>query len=411
MVRFWLFSASVSYIIFSKDYTIMNGRIKDLLKHKKKDLAVLFVCLVCFVLCVLWANNGRSFSGSEASDFAEYENAKVLEILSDNTFQDETADGGYRGEQMLTVKVSTGRYKGETMLVYNYVGPIYGVPVKEGDSVTIIVSTYGDGTHQASVYELNRLPGILFLILLFALTTVLIGGKKGVKSLIGLLFIVLTLFLILLPSLMKGAPTIPMTFIVCVFIAAFSLTVISGVNQKMVCAFLGTVSGVLAAMLFAQIAQSILRINGLRMEDVEALLQLRKSGMKIGLKGLLTAGIIVSSLGAVMDVTMGLASAISEVHDADPKLGIKELFLSGMNVGKDMVGTMTSTLILAFLGSGFVLILYLYSLDLGKYQLLNSAYVSTEIISSLASSIGAILSIPITAFISARVFSDNKGDQ
>ena len=120
----------------------------------------------------------------------------------------------------------------------------------------------------------------------------------------------------------------------------------------------------MTALVFAQIAQAILRVNGLRIEEVEALLQLNNMGMKIGLKGLLTAGIIVSSLGAVMDVAMGLASAISEVHDADPRLNLKQLFLSGMNVGKDMVGTMTSTLILAFLGSGFVLILYLYSLNL-----------------------------------------------
>ncbi|MBQ6479459.1 MAG: YibE/F family protein [Erysipelotrichaceae bacterium] len=375
------------------------------IKENKATLIVLATCLLLFLLCALWANNSNRKDDAGPSDFAEYENGKVLEVLSDNTFQDEVADGGYRGEQMLTVEVTTGRYKGETLLVYNYVGPIYGIPVKAGDGVTIIISTYADGSHQASVYELNRLPGIAVLILLFVLTAVLIGGNKGAKSLFGLLFIVMTLFFILLPSLMKGAPTIPMTFIVCVFVTAFSLTVMSGVNRKTICAFLGTVSGVFAALLFAQIAQGILRIDGLRMEDVEALLQLRNSGMKIGLRGLLTAGIIVSSLGAVMDAAMGLASAISEVHDADPELGLKQLFLSGMNIGKDMVGTMTSTLVLAFLGSSFVLILYLYSLNLGKYQLLNSAYVSTEVISSLASSIGAILSIPITALISARVFS------
>ena len=109
-----------------------------------------------------------------------------------------------------------------------------------------------------------------------------------------------------------------------------------------------------------------------------------------------------------MDVAMGLASAISEVHDTDPDLPFKQLFLSGMNIGKDMVGTMTSTLVLAFLGSSFVLILYLYSLDLGKYQLLSSSYLSIELISGLASSIGAILSVTITAFISARAYSQKQ---
>ena len=309
---------------------------------------------------------------------------------------------------MLTAKVTTGRYKGETLLVYNYVGPMYGVPVKAGDGITMIISTYADGSHQATVYELNRLPGILLLLALFVLTTVAIGGKSGAKSLIGLFFIILALFLVLLPGLLKGAPTIPMTFLVCVFVAAFSFTVMSGFNKKTICAFLGTIAGVGTAFLFGWIAQQVLRVNGLRLEDAEALMQLRATGSKIGLRGLLSAGIIISTLGAVMDVAMGLASALSEVHDADPNLSLKQLFLSGMNIGKDMVGTMTATLVLAFLGSGFVLILYLYSLGLGRYQLLSSAYMATELISSLACSIGAILSVPITAYISAKAFAQHK---
>ena len=378
------------------------------MKENRLTLTVLAICTLLFLLCALWANSGQTSAGAEASEFAEYDNGKVLEILSDNTFQDETADGGWRGEQMLTVKVSTGRYKGETLLVYNYVGPMYGVPVKVGDGVTMIISTYADGSHQATVYELNRLPGILLLLALFVLTTILVGGKNGAKSLIGLFFIILALFLVLLPGLLKGAPTIPMTFLVCVFVAAFSFTIMSGFNKKTICAFLGTIAGVGTAFLFGWIAQRILRVNGLRLEDVEALMQLRATGTKIGLRSLLSAGIIISALGAVMDVTMGLASSISELHDADPDLSLKQLFLSGMNIGKDMVGTMTATLVLAFLGSGFVLILYLYSLGLGKYQLLSSAYMATELISSLSSSIGAILAVPITAFISAKAYTTKK---
>ncbi len=374
-------------------------------KNRIQSLTVILICLFCFLACAWWANKDTSSESAQAAEFAEYENGKVLEILSDNTVQDETADKAWRGEQMMTIEVTTGRYKGETLLAYNYVGPIYGVPVKAGDSVTMIISTYANGDHRASVYEVNRLPGILIVAVLFAVTAILIGGKSGAKSLIGLVFIALSLLLVLFPSLMKGAPTILMTFITCVFVAAFSFTVMAGFNKKTVCAFFGTIAGVAAGLLFASLAQWILRIDGLRLEDVEAIMQLNADGMKIGLRGLLSAGIIISSLGAVMDVAMGLASSISELHEADPSMPSKELFLSGMNIGKDMVGTMTSTLVLAFLGSSFVLILYLYSMNLSKYQLLSSAFVSTELISGLSSSFGAILSVPITALISAKVFS------
>ena len=384
----------------------MNEKLKNWFKDNRNTLLVIAICMIAFVLCAFWANGDKEKDDGEK--YVEYENGRVIQILSENLFQDEAADNAYRGEQMVMAEIETGRYKGQTMLAYNYVGPIYSVPVRSGDSVTLIISTYDDGTHTATIYEINRIPGILILIALFCLAAILVGGKSGAKSLIGLLFIAMSLFLILLPALMKGAPTIPMTFITCVFIAAFSFAVMSGFNRKSVCAFLGTTAGVATALLFALLAQSILRVDGLREENVEALMQLNSDGMKIGLKGLLSAGIVISSLGAVMDVAMGLASAISEVHDTDPDLPFKQLFLSGMNIGKDMVGTMTSTLVLAFLGSSFVLILYLYSLDLGKYQLLSSSYLSIELISGLASSIGAILSVPITAFISARAYSQKQ---
>ena len=382
----------------------MKKNMKKGFHNDFKTLTILSICLAaCFAFAFFLNRSERP--ADIPGNMAEYENGKVLEILSDNTFQDETADGAWRGEQMLTVLVTTGRYKGETLLAYNYVGPIYSVPVKEGDGVTLIISSYADGSHNATVYEINRLPGILIILALFVTITVIVGGRNGAKSLLGLLFIALSLATILLPGLMKGASTVLLTFAVSTFIAAFSLAIMSGINKKTVCAFLGTVAGVAMALLFAMLAQSILRVDGLRQENVEALLQLNNTGMKIGLKGLLSAAVIIGSLGAVMDVTMGLASAISELHETDPELDLKQLFLSGMNIGKDMVGTITSTLIMAFLGSSFVLILYLYSLSLSKYQLLSSAYLSSELIASLSSSIGAILAVPITAFISAKAFS------
>jgi uncharacterized membrane protein len=146
-------------------------------------------------------------------------------------------------------------------------------------------------------------------------------------------------------------------------------------------------------------------VDGLRLDDVEPLLQLRQQGMNIGLRGLLAGGIAISALGAVMDVTMGISSAMCEVSAANESLSMWQLFRSGMNIGRDMVGTMTNTLILAFLGSSFTLILYLYSIGLQPWQLISSALLSTEVVSSVSGSIGVILSIPLTALITALALS------
>lgn len=344
----------------------------------------------------------------EPENRADYESASVDQILSDSTEKDPASDNGYRGEQLLLVTVRSGDYKGQQMQVYNYVGPLYGGPLKVGDRATVLISTYSDGTVNATVYEFDRLLPLCIVLVLFIAAAVAVGGRTGVKSLVALAVTLVCLFGVLLPSLMKGANTLLMTFIVCAYVAVVSLTIVGGVRKKTVCAMLGAVAGTALALLFGLLAQGLTHIDGLRIDDVEPLLQLRQTGTPIGLRGLLVGGIVISALGAVMDVTMGIASSLSEVHAANPELSRRELFRSGMNIGRDMVGTMTNTLILAFLGSGFTLILYLYSLGLSSRQLLSSAYVSLEVVSGVASSVGVILSIPLTALITAEVFTREK---
>lgn len=380
---------------------------KDWLKNNRVSVIVLVIAALIFVLARM-AFAPKTEAAELTGDYAEYENAVVVQILSDNTEADETADGGYRGEQLLLVEVKTGQYAGETMQVYNYVSPLYGAPLKVGDGCTLVISTYENGDANATVYEYNRTVPVWIVLGLFLLITVLVGGKTGAKSLIGLIFTVAGVFWLLFPALMKGAPTLPTTFLLCVYVAAVSFTVLGGVEKKTVCAWLGTVAGMALALIFALVSQRLLRIDGLRSADVEPLLQLRQTGTPIGLRGLLAAGVILSSLGAVMDVAMSLSSALAEVHTADKTMDARALFRSGMNIGRDMVGTMTNTLILAFLGSGLVLTLYIYSLGLSPHMLMSSAYLSWELVGGISSSVGVILSVPITAAIAAWTYGRKK---
>ena len=380
---------------------------KDWLKNNRVSVIVLVIAALIFVLARM-AFAPKTEAAELTGDYAEYENAVVVQILSDNTEPDETADGGYRGEQLLLAEIKTGQYAGETMQVYNYVSPLYGAPLKVGDGCTLVISTYENGDANATVYEYNRTVPVWIVLGLFLLITVLVGGKTGAKSLIGLIFTVAGVFWLLFPALMKGAPTLPTTFLLCVYVAAVSFAVLGGVEKKTVCAWLGTVAGMALALIFALVSQRLLRIDGLRSADVEPLLQLRQTGTPIGLRGLLAAGVILSSLGAVMDVAMSLSSALAEVHTADKTMDARALFRSGMNIGRDMVGTMTNTLILAFLGSGLVLTLYIYSLGLSPHMLMSSAYLSWELVGGISSSVGVILSVPITAAIAAWTYGRKK---
>lgn len=378
-----------------------NGQIAD----KRWTIAVLVLAALLFAALRFWVTTGPAEDPQAADEYAEYENGRIVQVLSDNTQADSASDGAYRGEQSLLVEVTTGQYKGETLLVANYVGPLYGVPLSEGDRCTMIISTHADGSHNATVYEFDRTIPIAAVVAAFFLVTILVGGKTGAKSLVGLVFTVLCVFTLLFPALIKGVPTLPATFLLCLYVAAVSFFILGGVQKKTLCALAGSACGTGFALLFALLAQALLRVNGLRTADVEPLLQLRQTGTPIGLKGLLAAGVVLASLGAVMDVAMSISSALGEVKTADPSMDRRALFRSGMNIGRDMVGTMTNTLILAFLGSGLVLVLYIYSIAPDPHQLISSAYVATEVVSGVSSSIGVILSVPVTAAICAAVYS------
>ena len=377
-------------------------------RENRVSCLVLAAALVLF-LAVRAIAAPEKETAIDAAEYAEYENAVITEVLSDNTFTDPAADNALRGEQILLAEVKTGQYKGEIMQVYGYVGPLYGGQLKAGDGATLLISTYADGSHVATVYEYNRLPALAVIVAMFLIATVAVGGKVGAKSLVALAMTLVCLFWILIPLLMKGAPTLLTVFLVCAYITVVTMVILGGVQRKTVCATLGTIAGTALALLFGLAAQSLARVDGLRLTDVEPLLQLRQTGTPLGLRGLLVGGIVISALGAVMDVAMSIASALTEVHTVAPNRNTRELFRSGMNIGRDMVGTMTNTLILAFLGSGFALIIYLYSLGLSPYQLISSSYLTIEVVSSISSSIGVILSVPLTALISSVILTRGKG--
>lgn len=373
---------------------------------KKQWISALVLAVVCAMLAGLFViANPKKEPAPQAAEYMEYENAVVEQILSDSTESDPVSEGHYRGTQNLIVLVKTGQYAGQQMMADNTVGPLYGFPMEVGDRVTVGLSTYADGTVRCYVYEYDRFPGLVLVVAAFLLVTVLVGGRVGIKSLVSLGLTVAALIFILLPLLLRGWPTIPTTFLISVLVTAATFVILGGVDRKTVCACLGTLAGIALATVFGLMAQSWLRIDGYRQEYAEALLQLRQTGESgIGITGLVTAGVIVSALGAVMDVAMSISSAIQELTRVNADLTARDLMKSGMNIGRDMVGTMTNTLILAILGSGLTLVVYIYSLGLQPWQLLSSAYMSLEAISAVASSIGVMLAVPFTAAICAVTF-------
>ena len=334
-----------------------------------------------------------------------YETAVVTQILSDNTEMDETAENAWRGEQKLLAEITSGKYAGETFLVDNAVGILtdYG-PVAVGDKVVVHISTYSDGTTMTTVYTPNR-SGMIYLILgLFVAVTVLVGGKTGAKSILGLVLTIGVLICVYLPLLSKGWPPISTAFLLSAAVCVACFIILGGCSRKILCACIGTIAGMALAMLFGLLAQKLLQINGYQGEYADALYNERITGTPYRIRGLLVAGVIISSLGAVMDVAMSISSALRELKAVNPQLTRKELWSSGMNIGRDMVGTMTNTLILAILGSSLMLILYIFSMNLKWNQFASSSFMAIEVVSSVASAMGVILAVPLTTLAGAVIY-------
>lgn len=324
-----------------------------------------------------------------------YENAKVIEVVEDNL----SPDGVRVGYQMLKVQLTSGEYKGEIVNATSAEGNLFGAVCKKGDSVVVHMSVSGDSKN-VSVYSKDRIVAVAAFVGIFLLLICVIGGKNGVKSVIGLVFTFVAIFMIYIPLIYRGFSPFWAAVIITIITTIVTMYLISGIAVKTLCAILGTVIGVLLAGLSAWLFGRVADIDGYNVSNIETLAYVGQiTNIQIG--GLLFSGILIASLGAVMDVAMSVSSAISEIHDKAPQLGCLELFKSGMNVGRDMMGTMSNTLILAFVGSAVSELVINYAYNLPFRQIINSYNIGSEIMQGVSGSIGVILTVPAVAVVTA----------
>lgn len=369
---------------------------KDKLKKNiimKTVIAILFVVILGVAILLindfdkvpLTSNIGQS-----------YEKAKVVEITKNNIQE----DGNRYGSQAVVLELRSGKHKGEKVEATSPSGTLFGADCEVGMRVIAIVSE-AEETLVVTVYSQDRTVPIVMFVAIFVLVICLIGGKKGIKSVISLAFTLVCIFYILFPLLYKGMSPFIVTVLVSAVVTVFTMLYVGGINNKSFAAIIGTVCGVIIAGISAYAFGKASGISGYNVSDIENLNYVAQyCEMQIG--ELLFAGIIISSLGAVMDVGMSISSTINEIYEKKPDATIKELFMSGIHVGKDMMGTMSNTLILAFVGGSITTLMLNYSYDLPTNQLMNSYNIGIEIMQGISGSLGIVLTVPVTAFVAAN---------
>ena len=314
----------------------------------------------------------------------------------------ETAEeAGMESEkQILEVMMLDGPMKGKTQVVENIMRgemthPAYNFRLQKGDKIVLALESEKGEITNVYVDDLVREGYVKLLVVAFCILLVVLGGLKGFKSLISLVITISAVLGVLLPLILRGYNPLVLAVLVSIGVSVVILLIVGGINGKSLAAIIGTSGGVLIAGAIASVTGIAANLTGLDEESI--MLMSIPQNVDFSYQGLLFAGIIIGALGAMMDIGMSIASAIDEVKKANPELGIGDLFKSGMNVGRDVMGTMSNTLVLAYTGSALPLLLLFMAYDTPLVKIINMDFIVSEIVRAVAGSIGLILAIPITA--------------
>ena len=347
-------------------------------KNKTK-FTVFLGAVFLFLGILILLNQGIHRPPLRPTGGAQFAKAVVEEVVSDNTSEGDHVE--MQGNQVVRIRITSGKYKGESCEAQSPYANHSGAKCFPGLRVIILVNENSEGTLTASVYNYDRGNGLIFTF-------------------------VCILFLYL-PLMYIGVSPFGAATLTAVLVTVVVMFLIGGWSYKTLCSILGTIAGVLISGVIAAVFGHFSHISGLNVSDVETLAYIAQNS-RLDVSGVLFSGILIASLGAVMDVSMSVASTIAEIRANSPDLGKGELFRSGINVGRDMMGTMSNTLILAFAGSSINTLIMIYSYSMPYLEYMNGYEIGIELLRGISGSLGVILTVPFVSFISAMLMTGGR---
>ncbi len=349
-----------------------------------KQLLLIIFSLFCMLSCV--AADGKILP----SQTGIVQNIQYVDLNNNEITQT---------KQDVEVKILTGEFKGETVVLENMLtgNPYYDIKLKKGTRVILHAEDNGNGV-EFSIEDIKRSGTLLWLSALFCGLLIYAGRKKGLFSLVSILLTILLITHLLSPMILWGINPVVATFIVCILATIATMYLVGGFNAKSTSAVLGAVSSLVFAGVLSYFTMFSAHLTGFAGENT---MFLYTAHPELDFVGIAIAAMILATLGAVMDVAISIASTVNEICEVDSDKTIRELFSSGMNVGRDIIGTMANTLILVYLGGSLPLLLLAGNIDLQKFVNLNQ--VVTETASALIGSIAIVICVPFTALISSRL--------
>lgn len=352
-----------------------------------------FVYLVTIILAVLYLAAGHYFAVQGLSFFKEKSPTDVVEARVVKLLP---AAAGAKFEQIrFEAELLSGRQEGvKVTAAQNKAGSFaVGRDVAVGDKVLLLPGQSSQG--EWSYAEHLRSNVLMWLFAVFALSIIAFGRMQGVNTLISLIFCCLSIFAVFVPAILSGKNVYCWTILTCAFIVVTNLLLVNGISRKTIATILGCIGGLVIAALISASADSFLQLTGLVDEDSMYLLFLNPAD-PVDLKAIIFSAIII-------------ASALNELAATTAEPTRKMLLQAGNNIGRDILGMMSNTLILAYIGGSLTIVLLFFAYNHSLLYLLNKEMVVVEILQAVIGSFGILFTIPFTSFICSRLYVKKAG--
>jgi uncharacterized membrane protein len=358
------------------------------------------ILAVLIALVILMNRNAPEPYTMYNSDTIAYEKGIVTAVLDERLEPADGLPGRDLGVQKITVRLNGGGRKGQEITADNILSYDHNVRAGVGQAVIVKADRPENAAPMYTLYSYDRTPGLAIVSAILIALMLLTGRAKGLRSALGLGISLFFISGFLIPAIYRGWSPIWMSILTVIIISAFSMLLLNGFSKKTLTAAAASAVGAAVSAAAFAITSAVLRVAGYDISEADELILIsRATGLQIG--QVLFAGVLIASLGAVMDTTISMSAALYEMKETRPDLTPRALFNSGMMVGRDMIGANCQTLILAFVGSSMPMLLVLISYGTRLDQFLSSNYLAIEVIHGITGSIAVILSVPITAALCA----------
>ena len=362
--------------------------------NTKKSIIIYILTIVFSVVFIVGAN--KLVTGGEkvlsTSSEQEYFRAEVVEVLS----SEEGIYGG--GDIYIHFLANTPKGRIEAMQISSSYTAESIRPVQKGDKV-ILMRNSGSETYYFAEYI--RFDVMLVFIAIFAICLIIMGRSKGVNTILSLAFTCVSIFYVMIPAILMGKNIYLWTSITCIYITVSTLLLVNGANRKSLAAGIGCIGGVLVAFVLTWVIDSFINMSG---HIDEGSIYLASLKYPIDLKAIIYASVLIGAIGAIMDVSVELSASLAEIEKKVSHITFRELFTSGMTIGRETMGTMSNTLVLAYIGGSLSCVLLMVANSSSLLYLFNMETVIFEILQAVVGSIGILFCIPLTSAVCGLLF-------